>query len=239
MALDRTEEFFLVVDKVCDIIFYIIYVALTPAQRVAPKRARPQSILATIPIPLAQKSSEGHATDLILSSPDTHASIPAADPLKPSLPTDDLLLSPAESSALPSVQEEQGIMSGNPSIIISPPNISASPSPSKPTKSTTTANASFVQNSNALQQELSDQLTQMATQLKRNAIHFSESLAKDQAVVEDAQGKIEGNFDLMQKERLRVRDLRRKTGSTTCLVVMSVVAVLVAFVIMVLVIRAT
>src|SRR6266481_377686 len=141
IALDRTEEFFLVVDKVCDIIFYIIYVALTPAQRVAPKRARPQSILATIPIPLVQKSSEGHATDLILSSPDTHASIPAADPLKPSLPTDDLLLSPAESSALPSVQEEQGIMSGNPSIIISPPNISASPSPSIPTKSTTTANA--------------------------------------------------------------------------------------------------
>jgi len=53
----------LVVDKVCDIIFYIIYVALTPAQRVAPKRARPQSILATIPILLAQKSPKGHATD--------------------------------------------------------------------------------------------------------------------------------------------------------------------------------
>jgi len=94
-------------------------------------------------------------------------------------------------------------------------------------------------NSNALQQELSDQLAHMATQLKRNAIHFSESLAKDQAVVEEAQGKIEGNFDVMQKERLRVRDLRGKTGSTTCLVVTSVVAVLVAFVVMVLVIRAT
>ena len=79
----------------------------------------------------------------------------------------------------------------------------------------------------------------MATQLKRNAIHFSESLAKDQAVVEDAQEKIEGNYDVMKKERLRVRDLRGKTGSTTCLVVMSVVAVLVAFVFMVLLIRAT
>jgi hypothetical protein len=79
----------------------------------------------------------------------------------------------------------------------------------------------------------------MATQLKRNAIHFSESLAKDQAAVEDAQGKIEGNYDVMKTERLRVRDLRGKTGSTTCLVVMSVVVVLVAFVVMVLVIRAT
>jgi hypothetical protein len=79
----------------------------------------------------------------------------------------------------------------------------------------------------------------MATQLKRNAIHFSDSLAKDQAVVEDAQMKIEGNYDVMQRERLRVRDLRGMTGSTTCLVVMSVVAVLVAFIIMVLVIRTT
>ena len=79
----------------------------------------------------------------------------------------------------------------------------------------------------------------MATQLKRNAIHFSDSLGKDQAVVEDAQLKIEGNYDVMKKERLRARDLRGKSGSTTCLVVMSVVAVLVAFVIMVLVIRAT
>ena len=79
----------------------------------------------------------------------------------------------------------------------------------------------------------------MATQLKHNAIHFSESLAKDQLVVGDAQGKIEGNFDIMKKERLRVRDLRGKTGSTTCLVVMSIFAVLVAFVFMVLVIRAT
>ena len=96
-----------------------------------------------------------------------------------------------------------------------------------------------MQNSNALQQELSDQLAQMATQLKRNAIHFSDSLARDQAVVEDAQLKLEGNYDVMKKERLRARDLRGKSGSTTCLVVMSVVAVLVAFVMMVLVIRAT
>lgn len=79
----------------------------------------------------------------------------------------------------------------------------------------------------------------MATQLKRNAVHFSESLAKDQAVVDDAQLKLEGNYDVMQRERLRVRDLRGKTGSTTCFVVMSVVAVLVAFIFMVLLIRWT
>jgi SNARE protein 1 len=124
-------------------------------------------------------------------------------------------------------------------MVVSPPFLPASSSPSKPTKSTATPSPGFMQNSNALQQELSDQLAQMATQLKRNAIHFSDSLGKDQAVVEDAQLKIEGNYDVMKKERLRARDLRGKSGSTTCLVVMSVVAVLVAFVIMVLVIRAT
>ena len=59
----------------------------------------------------------------------------------------------------------------------------------------------------------------MATQLKRNAIHFSESLAKDQAVVAEAQEKLEGNYDVMKKERLRVRDLRGKTGGTTCLLI--------------------
>lgn len=79
----------------------------------------------------------------------------------------------------------------------------------------------------------------MATQLKKNAIHFSESLAQDQAVVTEAQEKLEGNHDIMKKERLRVRDLRGKTGSTTCLVITSVIAVFIAFVFMVLVIRAT
>lgn len=79
----------------------------------------------------------------------------------------------------------------------------------------------------------------MATQLKRNAIHFSESLSNDKAVVQEAQEKLESNHDIMNRERIRVRDLRGKTGGTTCLVVMSIVAVLVAFIFMVLIIRAT
>lgn len=152
-----------------------------------------------------------------------------------SLPTDDMLLYPAESSF---ALEERNPMSASSSMSIFSPPLPPS-SPSKPTKSTTTATPGFVQNSNALQQELSDQLAQMATQLKRNAMHFSDSLAKDQTVVDDAQLKIEGNYDVMTKERLRVRDLRGKTGSTTCLVVMSVAAVVVAFIMMVLVIRTT
>ena len=77
----------------------------------------------------------------------------------------------------------------------------------------------------------------MAAQLKRNAIHFSTSLAKDQAAIEDAQQKLEGNYDVMMKERVRLRDHRGKSGSTTCMVVAIVVLVLVLFILMISIIR--
>jgi Membrane fusion protein Use1 len=92
-------------------------------------------------------------------------------------------------------------------------------------------------NSIAVQEELSSQLELMAAQLKRNAIHFSTSLAKDQAVVEEAQQKLEGNYDVMMKERVRLRDHRGKSGSTTCMVLAIVALVLVVFMLMVSIIR--
>jgi len=79
----------------------------------------------------------------------------------------------------------------------------------------------------------------MAAQLKRNATHFSESLAGDQAVMVDAQTKIEGNFDVMKAQRVRLRDHRGKSGSTTCLVLMSLLIVAISFVLMFFVIRLT
>lgn len=86
---------------------------------------------------------------------------------------------------------------------------------------------------------MSDQLAQMAVQLKRNAIHFSESLAKDQAVVEETQLKLEGNFDVMQKQTGLTKVLNGKTGSTTCLVMFSIIIVIVLFMFMVSLIRLT
>ena len=77
----------------------------------------------------------------------------------------------------------------------------------------------------------------MAAQLKRNAIHFSTSLAKDQAIIDEAQQKVEGNYDMMMKERVRLRDHRGKSGSTTCLVLAIVVLVLVLFLLVVSIIR--
>lgn len=79
----------------------------------------------------------------------------------------------------------------------------------------------------------------MATQLRRNATHFSESLEKDKSVLVTMQEKVEGNFEFMKRERIRLRDFRGKSGSTTCLVMMSVIVVLIAFMLMVFVIQLT
>ena len=91
----------------------------------------------------------------------------------------------------------------------------------------------------AVHEELSAQLAQMATQLKRNAIHFSDTLAKDQAVVEETQLKMEANYDSMHRERTRLRDHSGKSRGTTWLTLFSVIAVFVSFFLMFFVIRLT
>ncbi|KAI0051101.1 hypothetical protein FA95DRAFT_1463876, partial [Auriscalpium vulgare] len=108
-----------------------------------------------------------------------------------------------------------------------------------PSSSTSAPTPAFLQNSSAVQEELSAQLAQMAGQLRRNALHFSEALAKDQAALQDTDEKIGSNFDVMKKERLRLRDHRGKSMGTTCLTFASLIIVLVAFVVMFFVIRIT
>jgi hypothetical protein len=108
---------------------------------------------------------------------------------------------------------------------------------STPTSAVT--NTPALGTSTALQAELSSQLAAMATQLKRNVIHFSESLEKDASVVSAAQEKLEGNFDLMKTTRLRARDHGLKSRGTTCWVLGSVVVVLMIFVLMMFLIRIT
>jgi SNARE protein 1 len=84
----------------------------------------------------------------------------------------------------------------------------------------------------ALHEELSLQLEQMAQQLKRNALHFSASLERDKGVVEGAGEKLEQNFGVMERQRVRLR--KRGRGWYVCLVVLLVVVV---FVLMAVVIR--
>ncbi|KAF8339279.1 membrane fusion protein Use1-domain-containing protein [Amanita rubescens] len=149
------------------------------------------------------------------------------------LPTEKLLLSPSDTTPLPSAN----IPSAIPTYISSnfPPGSARLPD----TAAVATGASRFLQTSNALHQDLSEQLAQMAVQLKRNALHFSETLEKDKAIVEEAQQKVESNFDVMKTERIRLRDHRGKSGSTTCLVVAIILAVVLLFVMMVLLIRLT
>ncbi|TFK22723.1 hypothetical protein FA15DRAFT_681535 [Coprinopsis marcescibilis] len=89
----------------------------------------------------------------------------------------------------------------------------------------------------SLHEELSNQLEVMASQLKRNAIFFSENLAKDKAVVEDASQKLEQNHGVMHKEKGRLVALNKLTGSTTWMTLGIVLVVLLLFVVMIGVIR--
>lgn len=183
-------------------------------QKVAPPLKKPIPILPSIRAPKAK------AADLE-TTPVEATLIPTEDTIQNVLRADDLI---------PSSQIES-----LPSGPIVPPTLPAASSAT----SKITAAPTILQNSRALQEELSEQLALMATQLRRNATHFSESLVKDKSVVEAMQEKLESNFDFMKKERIRLRDFRGKSGSTTCLVIMSILVVLVAFMLMVLVIRVT
>lgn len=97
----------------------------------------------------------------------------------------------------------------------------------------------FFQNSTAIHEELSEQLAQMATQLKRNAVHFAGSLEKDKAVVIEAQEKLERNFDVMSNQRVRLRDHRTKSWGTTWITVLSILVAVIGFILTFFVIRFT
>ena len=97
----------------------------------------------------------------------------------------------------------------------------------------------LLQHSTALQEELSAQLAQMAGQLRRNAEHFSTALAADQAVLRSAEEKVGANYDVMKRERVRLRDHRGKSLGTTCLTITSVLVVAVAFLFMFFLLRFT
>lgn len=111
--------------------------------------------------------------------------------------------------------------------------------PAAAEKSTQQATPAFMQNSAALQEELSAQLAQMATQLKRNAIHFASALETDKAVVLEAQEKLERNHDVMSKERVRLRDHHSKSWGTTWITILSLIVVAIGFFMTFLVIRVT
>ncbi|KAI0338263.1 hypothetical protein BDW22DRAFT_1415622 [Trametopsis cervina] len=195
-------------------------------KKVAHQPRRPPPILPTLPLPvlvapsIASEQAQTTVTEVL----------PQHDPglpLSESLPT------------LGAMLPESSLPQSRPPIDPAASLLPAS-APSSTEKSTLpTGTPAFLQNSAALQEEMSQQLVQMAQQLKRNAVHFASSLNDDKAVVELAQQKMERNFDVLTKERVRLRDHRSKSWGTTWLVVLSLFVAAVGFVLTFLVIRIT
>ncbi|KAJ7216581.1 hypothetical protein GGX14DRAFT_358735 [Mycena pura] len=195
-------------------------------KKTAPKQTRPEPVLPSIPLPLAEP--EPNSPKQQRASPPETIDVPGEDPSSASFSADNLLYSVSD------------VARSSFSSSVSPPLTTLLPPsfPSSSAKSATTAiEPRLMQYSNARQRDMADQMALMAEQLKRNAVHFAELLEKDKSVVQDTEQKLEGNYGYMQKTRIRTRDLRGKTGSTTCLVVLIVLGVSGLFMFMVALIR--
>lgn len=97
----------------------------------------------------------------------------------------------------------------------------------------------FLTTSLETQEELAEQLAQMGHQLKLNALHFANSLAKEKGVIEGASEKLETNLGSMTKERVRLRDHSAKSGWTTWMWLGVILSVIIAWIGMFFVIRIT
>ncbi|KAI0297216.1 hypothetical protein B0F90DRAFT_1634998 [Multifurca ochricompacta] len=199
-------------------------VLLPSSARVAPEPPRFVPFLSTLPFspPSFQKSDLPVVQRL---APPSDITTPVAEV--------DLLLGSADDDPI-SPGSTAG--AGAAATSLFPPKFGASASFSTADAAPTQA---LMQHSTALQEELSAQLAQMAGQLRRNAEHFSNALAADQAVLRNAEEKTGANYDVMKRERVRLRDHRGKSLGTTCLTITSVLVVAIAFLITFFIIRFT
>ncbi|CAL1706007.1 unnamed protein product [Somion occarium] len=201
--------------------------------RVTYKPLRPEPILPKIPVPVerpsvpppsAARSKKDIELPLIPTDADASVSISA----------EDLLLSPSDTAPL-SLDDDSLLFPPSPAR----PPISPAVSSSTQGASAGAAAPAFLQNSTALQEELSAQLAHMATQLKNNTLHFASSLEKDKSVLTEAQEKLERNYDVMTKERVRLRDHHSKSWGTTWITILSIIVAIVGFMLTFFVIRLT
>ncbi len=195
-----------------------------------PKPVLPSPVLPTLPLPISFAPTAMQGVIQPKSDDDTPPLLIASSNGTATHPAQDLLLSPSDTATLPPIKPI------DPNSALLPPN---PPLQAETTRATASGTPAFLQNSAALQEEMSEQLAKMATQLKRNALHFADSLEKDKAVVLGAQEKMERNFDVMTKERVRLRDHRSKSWGTTWIVVLSLFIAAIGFVMTFFVIRLT
>lgn len=196
-----------------------------------PQARRSNGILASLPIP--------NATVDVTSEPqqelkDVDNTVSPADNTNLHLPID-LLLEPG--SALAEPVSRTSLPTRDFASTSIPKSV---PAPRVQVQDQATNGMSgFLQTSTALQEDLSTQLAEMASQLKANAVHFSETLAKDQNIVRETEEKLSENYDSLSKERTRLKDHSAKSRGTSCLVFLSIIVVIVGFFLTFFVIRIT
>ncbi|KAH8119138.1 hypothetical protein DFH11DRAFT_424555 [Phellopilus nigrolimitatus] len=207
-------------------------------QELKPRPRRHKLILPTLPQP-SPLPTKSEALDVERKQILAHAVDETLIPVGESelrgqvdVPSTDLSELPSPGSQMPPSTLPNPLK--NPASILLPPSL-----PSTSALSGANAVPGFLETSTALQEDLSEQLAQMARQLKLNAQHFSEALAKDQGVVQVSKEKVEQNYDDLTKERIRLRDHSGKSRGTTCLVLMSIVVVIIGFMLTFFVIRIT
>ncbi|KAI5450376.1 hypothetical protein NCC49_003158 [Naganishia albida] len=80
-----------------------------------------------------------------------------------------------------------------------------------------------------LHDELGGQLAEMSHQLKLNAVHFSKSLEDEKGILEQSTEVLSRNLDRTQISKKSLDSVRKKTGGTTWLTIISIIVVMVAF----------
>ncbi|KAJ9101668.1 hypothetical protein QFC20_005201 [Naganishia adeliensis] len=80
-----------------------------------------------------------------------------------------------------------------------------------------------------LHDELGRQLAEMSHQLKLNAVHFSKSLEDEKGILEQSTEVLSRNLDRTQISKKSLDSVRKKTGGTTWLTIISIIVVMVAF----------
>ncbi|CUA66659.1 hypothetical protein RSOLAG22IIIB_00100 [Rhizoctonia solani] len=211
--------------------------------RAQPKKSKPPSYLSHVPPPRPKpvlqptvtvtseeiKSPEEMTSQALLPVGDDEDRGPA-----PRSPVNDLL----PSTPLPQLETKH--TRPNPS---DPSSDSLLPPRSRPSASVsaspTTDLPAFMHTSLQTQEDLSEQLAQMAAQLKRNAQTFAAQLHEDNALVQLAHDQLEGVHTRVKTERSTLRDFSSKSGYTTCMTIGIMAVVIISWVMMFLMIKVT
>ncbi|GAA97406.1 uncharacterized protein L969DRAFT_103318 [Mixia osmundae IAM 14324] len=90
-----------------------------------------------------------------------------------------------------------------------------------------------------LQDNLTEDLSTMARQLKLNTINFASVLEKDKNAISEAETKLEGNLGKMKQQSGKLGAYKKKGGTTTCFIIAAVALVAIAWFMIFAIIRIT